>query len=94
MLGIRLDEEAERRLARHALESGRPKSVIARDWILERLEREDIDVLMRRAAELHAASETAQTRRHAIAASDAFSRLLDAEDGGYDWGPDGPPHAR
>lgn len=91
MLGIRLDEEAERRLARHARESGRPKSVIARDWIMERLEQEEIDGLIRTAARLHASTLTADWRQNAAAASDAFSRWLDADDGGYDWGPDGPP---
>jgi predicted DNA-binding protein len=93
MLGIRLDAAAEERLARHARETGRPKSVIARDWIMERLAREDVDDLIRRASELDAGE-----RRHAIEqaqgdATDAWLRALDAEDGGYDWGPDGPPVA-
>jgi predicted transcriptional regulator len=91
VLGIRLSEDAERRLARHAREAGRPKSVVARDWILDRLEREEVDEQIRRAAALHAELVTDAERRGAIAASDAFSRLLDAEDGGYDWGPEGPP---
>lgn len=91
MLGIRLDDEAEKRLARYARESGRPKSVIARDWILERLAREEVDDLIRAAAKLHAGDADDAWRRNATAASDAFSRWLDADDGGYDWGPDGPP---
>ncbi len=94
MLGIRLNEEAERRLARHARELGRPKSVVARDWILERLEREEVDEQIRRAAKLHSASLTLEQRRAAQAASDAYLRWLDAEDGGYDWGPEGPPPVR
>lgn len=94
MLGIRLSEDAERRLTRHAREAGRPKSVVARDWILDRLEREEVDQQIRRAAALHAQYATATARRASIAASDAFSRLLDAEDGGYDWGPEGPPAIR
>ena len=94
MLGIRLSDEAEQRLARHARDAGRAKSVIARDWIMERLEREDVDEQIRHAAALHAQRFTVGERRAAIAASDAFTRLLDAEDGGYDWGPDGPPPVR
>jgi predicted DNA-binding protein len=94
MLGIRLSEEAERRLARHAREAGRPKSVVARDWIMERLEREEVDEQIRRAAKLHAEHVTPEQRHAALAASDAYLRWLDAEDGGYDWGPQGPPPTR
>ena len=91
MLGIRLSREAEDRLSRHAREVGRPKSVIARDWIIERLERDDVDEMMRRAAEHIARTETDAERERALAMSDDFSRLLDGIDGGYDWGPEGPP---
>lgn len=91
MLGIRLPEEAERRLERHARDAGRPKSVIARDWILQRLEREEIDELIRTAAHLHSADRERVIAIAAADATDAQLRLLDAEDGGYDWGPDGPP---
>ena len=52
MLGIRLSAAAEAALANHAREVGRQKSVLARDWILERLERESIDEQMRRAARI------------------------------------------
>ncbi|NJR77457.1 hypothetical protein [Sphingomonas corticis] len=94
MLGIRLDEKAEQRLERYAREIGRPKSVVARDWIIDRLDREDVDEQIRRAAEVHASRLTEAERRAAIASSEAFSAWLDAEDGGYDWGPDGPPPTR
>jgi len=91
MLGIRLSAEAEARLSRYARETGRPKSVLARDWILERLEREDIDDKIRNAAALDA-QEREQIIEHAANdATSAWLRWLDAEDGGYDWGPDGPP---
>ncbi len=50
MLGIRLSRETERLLDRHARELGQPKSALARQWIVERLERESIDEEMRRAA--------------------------------------------
>ena len=94
MLGIRLSEEEERRLARYAREHGRPKSALAREWIVQRLERDDIDEQIRLAAAVNAAAETAESRRAALAASDAFSRYLDTLDGGYDWGPEGPPPTR
>lgn len=94
MLGIRLSGEAEERLARHAREVGRAKSVIVRDWIMERLEREDVDELIRNAARLHAAHFDAAAAEAADAASAEYIRHLDAEDGGYDWGPEGPPPFR
>lgn len=67
------------------------KSAVAREWIVQRLQRDDIDQRVRTAAEVNACAETAETRRAALATSDAFSRYLDALDGGYDWGPEGPP---
>lgn len=57
MLGIRLKPEAEALLARHARSLGRQKSAVARDWIMERLERESIDSQMRRAAGILAAHD-------------------------------------
>jgi len=94
MLGIRLSDDAERRLTRHARDAGRPKSVIARDWIMDRLEHEDVDERIRRAAKLHADHANDAERQVMISASDAISRYLDAEDGGYDWDPEGPPPVR
>ena len=94
MLGIRLSAEDERRLSRHANEVGRPKSMIARDWIRQGLDREDVDEAIRRASDLHARHATPEQRKAAADASDVFIRMLDAEDGGYDWGPDGPPPVR
>ena len=59
MLGIRLSAEAETALSNHAREVGRQKSVLARDWIMERLERESIDEQMRRSAHILAAHDRA-----------------------------------
>jgi hypothetical protein len=67
--------------------------VIARDWIVERLDREDVDGLIRRASELDAEKRRALAEQAQLDATDAWLRALDAEDGGYDWGPDGPPFA-
>ncbi len=52
MLGIRLKPDAEELLTRHARALGRQKSAVARDWIMERLERESIDAQMKRAARI------------------------------------------
>lgn len=91
MLGVRLRPEEEERLARHARDIGRSKSAIVRDWIVERLKRDDVDELIRRAAKLHAAAWSEADRQRADANTDAHLRDLNAEDGGYDWGPAGPP---
>jgi len=91
MLGIRLPEEAERMLESHARSLGRGKSVVAREWILERLERESVDAQMRSAAQLIAAHERQHPEEwawHAAAADEAL-RALEESDGGYDWGPGG-----
>jgi predicted DNA-binding protein len=94
MLGVRLPAEAEKRLERHARALGRGKSVLAREWILDRLDREEIDRRIRDAAALHASKREDLVRRAGDEATDAWLRWLDAEDGGYDWGPDGPPAVR
>lgn len=87
MLGIRLTEQEDRRLARHASDTGRPKSALARAWIMERLERESVDEKIRVAAKL-LFSEAPPV---SDALNAAYFAALDAEDGGYDWGPEGPP---
>lgn len=94
MLGIRLSPKDEERLERHALQSGRGKSVIAREWIVDRLEREEMDRKIRDAAYLHAAEREEIVEQAHNEATSAWLRALDAEDGGYDWGPDGPPNVK
>lgn len=94
MLGIRLSSEDDARLARFARERGQPKSALAREWIVQRLYNGDIDEQVRAAAAFNARHETGEARRAALAASDAFGRYLDSLDGGYDWGPDGPPQVK
>lgn len=91
MLGVRLPAEAEAELARHARALGRGKSVIAREWILERLERESIDAQLRRAAAFLSKHERPEWLEEAGRMGDELLRMLDEEDGGYDWGPNGPP---
>lgn len=91
MLGIRLPAEAEEELTRHARSLGRGKSVIAREWILERLERESVDAEVRRTAEYLAKHETPEQLREAERRTDEWLRELDKEDGGYEWGERGPP---
>lgn len=94
MLGIRLKPEEERRLERHAREAGRPKSVLARDWIMDRLAREEIDELIRHASKLHGADRARIISASRADATAAHLRALDAEDDGYDWGAEGPPPCR
>lgn len=91
MLGIRLKPDEEERLERHAREVKRPKSVLVRDWIIERLERESIDAELARAAALIASNTTVSQVSEVEAATFSWLRRLDEEDGGYDWGPSGPP---
>lgn len=86
MLGIRLPAEAEKELERHARALGRGKSVVAREWILERLRRESIDEQMRRAAAYLARHESPDERVASDATVAAWFEALDAEDGGFDWG--------
>ena len=91
MLGIRLSTDSEKQLERHARAVGRGKSVIAREWILERLERESIDERVRRASAYLANEEMPDERMMSDEAAAAWFRALDADDGGYDWGDEGPP---
>ncbi len=51
-LGIRLSQDEQAMLARHAYDKQTPKSVLARDWIRERLERESVEAQLRDAAVL------------------------------------------
>ncbi len=91
MLGVRLKPDEERALERHARAIGKPKSVIVREWIKERLERDSVDARIARAAQIIAASSTKEDRDRAVRETDEFLRMLDREDGGFDWGPKGPP---
>ena len=91
MLGVRLNADDEKRLSRFAQESGRPKSALVRDWIMDRLDREEIDRKIANATALDARERRMAVERAADDATSAWLRWLDAEDGGYDWGPDGAP---
>ena len=91
MLGVRLDPDDEARLNRFSKELRRPKSALAREWIKDRLDREDIDRKIADATALDAEEHRAIADRTVGDGSWAWLRSLDAEDGGYNWGPDGPP---
>lgn len=91
MLGLRLSREIEDSLDRYARDVGRSKSVIVRDWIVERLERDSIDEQMRHAAKVLATEHGSNDEVDSDDATDEWLRMLDEEDGGYDWGPNGPP---
>ena len=91
MLGVRLSSDEETRLERHASALGRPKSTLAREWIMQRLDRESLDAEFRRQAASLAAHHDPAGEAWMDLQTDAWLRALDAEDGGYDWGPNGPP---
>jgi len=91
MLGLRLSPEEEARFTRYAKSIGRPKSALARDWIMDRLERESLDAEFRRQVATLTESMSSREQAELEAATDEWLRALDAEDGGYDWGPEGPP---
>lgn len=91
MLGVRLNPDDEKRLGRFARETGRPKSTLAREWIMDRLDREEIDKKIATATALDARDCRMAVERAADDTTSAWLRWLEAEDGGYDWGPEGPP---
>jgi len=93
MLGVRLKPDEEEALERHARSVGKPKSTLVREWIMDRLEREEIDRKIANAAALDAEERRGLTARAGEEVTIAYMRWLDAEDGGYDWGPNGPPAA-
>ena len=86
MLGIRLQPEQEEMLDRHARDVGRPKSNVARDWIIQGLERDSIDAQMRIAALVVRDADPAEQANSPIdrdAEVAAWLAALDREDGGY-----------
>jgi predicted transcriptional regulator len=91
MLGIKFDPSDEERLERFARETKRPKSSLAREWIIDRLDREEIDRKIANAVALDAEERKKVIDIPSDDATSAWLRSLDAEDGGYDWGPKGPP---
>ena len=91
MLGIRLDRDLEARLQRFAANSRRSRSDIAREAVRQYLERHDVAAEFQRQVEILQASITADEVKAHEAATGAYLRMLDEEDGGYDWGPAGPP---
>ena len=93
MLGVRLNADEEKRLRRFARETGRPKSTLVREWIMDRLDREEIDRKIADATAFDARERQNTSERAAGDATSAWLRWLDDEDGGYDWGPGGPPRA-
>lgn len=91
MLGIKFQPAEEERFERYARDCRRPKSALAREWILERLDRESIDAEVGRAAAIIATHTTAEELVEHERDTEEHLRLLDEEDGGFDWGAAGPP---
>ena len=91
MIALELPADVEGRLGELADEIGKTRTGLAHDWIIERLNREALNRKIRDNSFVNEAE-----RQHAIEvtggdATDAWLRWLDAEDGGYNWGPNGPP---
>ncbi|QMW23768.1 ribbon-helix-helix protein, CopG family [Sandaracinobacteroides saxicola] len=92
MLGLRLDAATEKRLAQHAAETRRTRSDIARVAVREYLDRHSEDAEWeRQLATLRKAREARAEIDTGGDGTKAWLRSLDAMDGGYDWGPNGPP---
>ena len=91
MLAIKLEPQDEIRLAQLAKDLGRVTNDVVRDWVLARMDREDVDAKIRNFASLDAEERCRIAEIAGGDATDAWLRALDAEDGGYDWGPGGPP---
>lgn len=77
MLGIRIDEVLERRLAQVASQQGRTKSEVARDAVRKYVDRYD-------------AAYRAEARRQSLRAAErdnpadwGFAEAIEAEDGGW-----------
>lgn len=90
MLGVRLDPETERALADAARDEGKSKSELVRHWIKQKLKKRAMaeQVLTSPVWQRPLSPEAKQALDRA---TDAYLAALDAEDGGYDWGPEGPP---
>ncbi|MGI4876123.1 MAG: hypothetical protein ACRYG4_01405 [Janthinobacterium lividum] len=80
MLGIELEAHDDARLDRMAENAGRSKSAVARDWILARMEREDVDAKIRNFASLDVEERLDIARIAGGDATNAWLRALDAED--------------
>lgn len=90
-LGLRLEPELQRQLALLARRTGRSKSDIAREAVRDYLDRHDEDAEFRRQVAALNRSYTAEDAAWVAASSASLCRALDEEDGGYDWGENGPP---
>ena len=93
MIEISLPIEAEQRLTDFARKNCRAEDEVVRDWVFQRLAREEINELIRNANSLDSVDRQRVISIAAGGATDAQLRWLDAEDGGYDWRPSGPPEA-
>ena len=91
MLGLRLEPELQRQLATLARRTGRSKSDIAREAVRDYLDRHDDDAEFRRQVFLLQQGHTEEDAALAAARTVEWVRILDEEDGGYDWGEGGPP---
>ena len=92
MLGIRLGTDVEARLERFVQRRGQRKSEVGRTAIIEYMDRhEDDGEFIRQVRLLNEPPILEYEQKEAELLTDAWLAALDAEDGGYDWGPEGSP---
>ena len=91
MLGLRLEAELQQQLATHSRRTGRSKSEIAREAVREYLVRHDGEAEFKRQVAALNDGYTPEDIARQGARTSEWLRLLDEEDGGYDWGENGPP---
>jgi hypothetical protein len=92
VLGIRLNSEVEARFERFVRRRGQRKSEVGRTAIIEYMDRHEADAeFMRQVRLLNEQPLSESERKEAERRTDDWLAALDAKDGGYDWGPEGPP---
>lgn len=91
MLGLRLEPALANQLDAFARQTKRTRSSIARDAVREYLDRHSIEAEFQRQVAVLNSRRSDEDEAWQAAQADAFLRGLDEEDGGYDWGPAGPP---
>lgn len=91
MLGLRLEPELQQQLTTLSRRIGRSKSEIAREAVREYLVRHDDEAEFRRQVIALNDSYTPEDVASHDARVSEWLRALDEEDGGYDWGENGPP---
>ena len=92
MLGIRLNPAVEERFERFVRRRGQRKSDVGRTAIIEYMDRHEAEgEFLRQVRLLNEVPLSEAEQKEAERRTNDWLAALDAEDGGYDWGPEGPP---